>query len=95
MLAENSRYYGLPTVAYEAPDGSKIVHLPRRLLPAVESMEVVGWHAPTEDERLDHIAARYLDDPELFWRLCDANRAMHPRELTTGGRRWLAIPLPQ
>jgi len=46
-------------------------------------------------ERLDHIAAHYFGDPELFWRICDANRAMRPEELTeTEGRR-LLITLPE
>ena len=40
-------------------------------------------------------SARYLGDPELFWRLCDANVAMRPAELTeTIGRR-LHITLPE
>ena len=37
----------------------------------------------------------YLGDPEQFWRVCDANRAMRPDELTeTIGRR-LRITLPE
>ena len=49
----------------------------------------------TQGERLDNIAANYFGDPELFWRVADANRAMHPKELTeTIGRR-LRITLPE
>ena len=49
----------------------------------------------TEGERLDNIAAQYLGDPEQFWRICDANGAMRPDELTeTVGRR-LRITLPE
>ena len=56
---------------------------------------IIGEHVVTQGERLDHIAARYFGDPELFWRLCDANRAMRPEELTeTIGRR-LGITLPE
>ncbi|MFL5804527.1 MAG: hypothetical protein ACJ8CR_22625 [Roseiflexaceae bacterium] len=41
------------------------------------------------------LPAGYLDDPEQFWRICDANRAMRPDELTeTVGRR-LRITLPE
>ena len=48
-----------------------------------------------QGDRLDNIAARYLGDPELFWRLCDANVALRPTELTeTIGRRIL-ITLPE
>ena len=34
-----------------------------------------------QGERLDNIAAAFLGDPELFWRLSDANGAMRPEEL--------------
>ena len=33
-------------------------------------------------DRLDVMAAQYLGDPELFWRICDANGAMRPEEFT-------------
>ena len=38
--------------------------------------------------------ARYLGDPEQFWRLCDANAALRPDELMEVGR-WLRITLPE
>ena len=38
---------------------------------------------------------RSIDDPERFWQICDANRAMWPDDLTqTVGRR-LRITLPE
>lgn len=51
-------------------------------------------HAVTQGERLDNINARYLGDPEQFWRLCDANGVLHPRELEEVGRI-LRITLPE
>ena len=52
-------------------------------------------HTSSQGERLDNIAAQYLGDPEQFWRLCDANGALRPGELTeTVGRR-LRITLPE
>jgi len=49
----------------------------------------------TQSDRLDNLAARYLGDPELFWRICDANAATVPDDLTdTIGERIL-ITLPQ
>ena len=54
-----------------------------------------GARRSREGERLDIIAAQHLGDPEQFWRLCDANGAMRPDELTeTVGRR-LRITLPE
>ena len=48
----------------------------------------------TEGDRLDNITAAHLGDPEQFWRICDANRAMRPDELTRGLGRRLRITLP-
>jgi len=56
---------------------------------------LLQWHRVTQGERLDNVTAKYLGDPEQFWRLCDANRALRPQELTeTLGRR-IAITLPE
>ena len=52
-------------------------------------------HVVTQGERLDNIAAQYLGDPEAYWRLCDANNAMRPEELTETIGRQLRITLPQ
>lgn len=46
-------------------------------------------------DRLDNLAAQYLGDPELFWRLCDANSALHPEELTERVGRRLRVTLPE
>ena len=39
-----------------------------------------------DGDRLDNVSAQYLGDPEQFWRLCDANNAMEPEELTESRR---------
>ena len=52
-------------------------------------------HAVVQGDRLDNLAGLYLGDPALFWRLCDANRAMRPEELTETVGRQLRITLPQ
>jgi len=95
MIYENSRYFGLEPLKYDTPETGQVAYLPRRFLPAVEPVELIALHALTDGERLDNITARYFEDPELFWWLCDANRAMYPGELTARGRRLLKIPLPQ
>ncbi len=46
-----------------------------------------------DGDRLDLIAHRYLGDPELYWRICDANRALRPEELTAEPGRRLVIPI--
>jgi hypothetical protein len=52
-------------------------------------------HTVKEGDRLDNLAALYLSDPELFWRLCDANNAICPEELTETVGRILRITLPE
>jgi hypothetical protein len=89
-----SRYYGLATVMMEASDGRKTVYLQRRFVPQPERFELLQEHLVTQGERLDNITALYLGDPEQFWRLCDANRVLHPVELEQLGRR-LRITLPE
>ncbi|HEV7405924.1 MAG TPA: LysM domain-containing protein [Chthoniobacteraceae bacterium] len=95
LFPPNSRYCGLPIASLEGPDGGEVVYLRRRFVPAPESFATVQEHVVVQGERLDHIAARYLGDPEQFWRLCDANGAVRPDVLTgTIGRR-LRITLPE
>ncbi len=45
-------------------------------------------------ERLDHIAQRFYQDPELFWRICDANLALWPDDLIAEAGRTILIPPP-
>ena len=90
-----SRYYGLATATLEGSDGTVIIYVRRRFLPQPDRFALLQEHEVTEGERLDNITARYLNDPEQFWRICDANAAMRPDELTeTVGRR-LRITLPE
>lgn len=94
LLAPGSRYYALATAVLTTSGGVEIPYLLRRFLPPAESLAVLTTHAVTAGERLDRIAASYLGDPEQFWRLCDANRAMRPEELTAAVGRRLRITLP-
>ena len=95
LFPATSRYYGLDTAKLSSSDYKNIIYIKRRFLPPVENFELLEEHAVTEGERLDNITAHYLGDPEQFWRICDANRAKRPDELTeTVGRR-LRITLPE
>ncbi len=95
MFSITSRYNGIETIKFESPDGKNIVYVRRRFVPPAERFELLQEHSVTEGERLDNITAQYLSDPEQFWRICDANDAMRPEELTeTIGRR-LRITLPE
>lgn len=95
VFPPTSRYALTPTGCFVRADGTPVTYLKRRFVPAPEKFALLQWHRVVQGERLDNIAAHYLGDPEQFWRLCDANRALRPDELTeTIGRR-LAITLPE
>lgn len=94
-FAPNSRYYGIPTTTMTLPDGSQVSYLTRRFVPAPERFHPLQRHVVAEGDRLDGIATKYFNDPLLFWRICDANRALRPGELVeTPGKR-LLITLPE
>ena len=90
-----SRYALIPTDTFVRADGTPVTYLKRRFVPAPENFALLQWHRVVQGERLDNITAHYLGDPEQFWRLCDANRALRPEELTETIGRKLAITLPE
>lgn len=95
LFSATSRYYGIDTATLDLKQGKTIIYVRRRFVPPPERFQVLQEHTVVQGDRLDNLAARYLGDPTLFWRLCDANRAMRPEDLTeTVGRR-LRITLPE
>ena len=81
-FAPSSRYYGVSTAKLTTADGRTMVFLKRRLVPAPEEFSLIQEHSIVQGDRLDNLTAKYLGDPEQFWRLCDANGAIRPDELT-------------
>jgi hypothetical protein len=90
-----SRYYSIETAKLENAEGKTFVYLRRRFIPPPERFALLQEHMVQQGERLDNITAIYLGDPEQFWRVCDANRAMRPDELTETIGRKLRITLPE
>ena len=95
LFPASSRYHGLETKTLVMTDGKKVIYLKRRFVPQPERFELLQEHVVTEGERLDNITAHYLIDSEQFWQICDANRAMHPDELTKAIGHRLRITLPE
>ena len=89
-----SRYALTPTASFVRADGTPVTYLKRRFVPAPENLALLQWHQVVQGERLDNITTKYLGDPEQFWRLCDANRALRPQELTEtiGGKLRITLP---
>lgn len=95
MFAVTSRYNGIEVAKIKLADGREVAYLRRRFLPR-GPFTLIAEHFVTQNERLDNITARYLGDPEQFWRVADANDAMEAESLTTADKigHSLRIPLP-
>jgi hypothetical protein len=91
MFAPNSRYAAVPNAIYTDPNGREIPY--KRLRPILDA-PIQQPHGVVQGDRLDLLAFRYYDDPEQFWRICDANGALLPDDLTAEVGRRLIIPLP-
>lgn len=99
LFPPTSRYHGTATATLEAdggPEGAyQILYLRRRFVPSAERFALLHEHTVETGDRLDNITARYLGDPLQFWRVCDANNAMNPFDLTAEVGRRLRITLPE
>ena len=95
LFTSTSRYYGMDTETLTTADGTTIIYLKRRFLPSPDSFQLLQLHTVMQGERLDNIAAKFLGDPELFWRIADANGAMRPENLVQTLGRKLRVTLPQ
>jgi hypothetical protein len=95
LYPPTSRYYGIASAQTTAPDGSTLTYLKRRLVPPPENFATLAEHQVVAGDRVDNLAARYLGDPEQYWRLCDANGAMDPSALTEVIGRYIRITLPE
>lgn len=90
-----SRYFGVPLATWTPPEGEPIVYLTRRFVPAPDRFATTGWHVVADRDRMDIVAHRALGDAEAFWRICDANAAMHPDDLTAEVGRRIRLTLPE
>jgi hypothetical protein len=89
MFAADSRYAKLAPYAVTLP-GGQVVTATRLPQPPVQ-LPLQGYHTRAQGDRLDLLAARYLQDPTLFWKLCDANNT--PSAVSLSARPLIGIPL--
>src|SRR5690348_15337545 len=87
----SSRYFQIETAKFGTPEETAIVYVRRRCIPSQDRFELLVEHSVVQGDRLDNITAKYLGDPEQFWRVCDANNATRPEELTETVGRHLRI----
>ena len=89
VFEKSSRYVKYATV-YPATDrkGRPVQALsPAEIPPANE----LGEHLRRDGQRLDHLAAHYLNEPTSYWRIAHMNDAMSAEVLTD--ERIIKIPV--
>lgn len=94
MFDHTSRYYHLPDAVYTDAEGQAHHYKRRRLLPQSDSLPTQALLQAQPGDRLDLLALRGLANPELFWRLCDANDVLNPFDLLDQSTQTLRVPLP-
>ena len=98
MFDKTSRYYNIDIATMNVLDSDglprEIRYVRRRFIPSSAGLTTLVEHAVTQGERLDNITARYLGDSTQFWRVCDANNALRPTELTDDIGHVIKIALP-
>ena len=88
MFDPKSRYVKAETnVVTDARGRSVIVVSP----PPPPDQVLLGLHLLKQGERLDLLAAKYLDDPAGYWRIAEENEVMLSEALTEA--REIEIPV--
>lgn len=88
MFLENSRYYLLPKVEVNLPDGRSVQALTLRRLPR-RSGEL---RTVQDNDQLDHMAHRQYADATKFWHIVDANTALEAKDLVRETGKTLKLP---
>jgi hypothetical protein len=95
MFQPTSRYHDVKMTVRNSRGEARIVsYKRRRFVPSGATMTTLAEHTVAQGDRLDNLAARYVGDPEQFWRICDANNVLRPEELTEEVGRAVRIGLP-
>jgi hypothetical protein len=90
-----SRYYGVSLALLERRPGEPgIPYVRRRFIPSLLTVSVAARHLVRAQDRPDLLAATYLGDVLLYWRIADANAVVDPHELTDTLGRAVVIPQP-
>lgn len=94
MFDADSRYQNIDNAEIVDERGRTIVYKKRRFLPDPDGATPLVIATFTEGDRIDLLAARNYGDPEAFWRICDAHRVLHPRELERPNTQ-IVVPMPK
>ncbi len=99
-LPATSRYATVGSTGYEPPAApgaqpSPVAHLRRRFVPRPERLAVAHTYTCVQGDRRDSVAATELGDPQLWWRLADANGVIDPAGMTAPAGRVLRVSLAE
>ena len=98
MFQPTSRYHDVETAKMTLRDSRGeprvVSYKRRRFVPSGAAITTLAEHTVAQGDRLDNLAARYVGDPEQFWRICDDNQVLRPEELTEEIGRTIKIGLP-
>jgi hypothetical protein len=98
MFEPSSRYNDIETAKMTVTDSRGeprvVSYKRRRFVPSGATITALAEHTVAQGDRLDNLAARYVGDPEQFWRICDDNNVLRPEELTEEIGRTIKIGLP-
>ena len=89
MFFKGSRYEKVETDRITNAAGQVVRFKKVRFIPDTPARTAVRV---IQGERMDHVAHRVYQDPELFWRICDANFALWPPDLVAETGRLIKIP---
>lgn len=95
----SSRYANVAIARYRFPAGADggaetVAYALRRFIPPARDIPLATWHTVRAAERIDHLAAHYLGDVELTWRIADANLLTDMLQIGTEAGQRVAIPQP-
>ncbi len=93
----SSRYAGVGITTWAAPpapgeEAVPVAFLRRRLVPKPQRFATAYELSCVEGDRRDNLAATHLGDPELWWRLADANGVVDPAGMTLPPGHRLRVP---
>jgi hypothetical protein len=91
MFFRGSRYEPVETATLVRADGVEIRY--KRIRFVVRDPPQMG-HLVKDGDRLDTIAWQIFRDPEMWWRIADANADLDPDHLTEAPGRVLGVTLP-
>ncbi|HEX8511867.1 MAG TPA: hypothetical protein VF688_02030 [Allosphingosinicella sp.] len=88
IFSSTSRYLKFAATAFATDRRGRTVACvaPAKVPPQVE----LGKHRRHQEQRLDHLAQHYLDDPTAYWRIAELNGAMTADQIAEA--EFLAIP---